>query len=328
MSRGLLLVVSSWVAWAQADPSADVMLAQVAEVTRTARTWEAAGVRTTTDGSGEAQPREQFKIAYRQEQPFAGRLEMTGGANPLLRVCDGASQWTYYPAKKSYVRVMLPQLGPCVWPINAWPPVRNNMVTPVPAGTDRIAVDGRPRQCQVIRGAFVPAPSWPRGNVLSVCVDAVTKTILRYELRETDPRRRVSTTTFDMIHRDADLDPNLFKFQPPAGSRQSAVINWLDPMIVPETGVLTVSNCVTAPLLISMEPAQPPSAAAQAPKPSLVVLHAEISAEGIPRNIRILRTLGAEWDGKAIEALGKWRFDPAISNGKAVAVATVIAVGF
>lgn len=59
-----------------------------------------------------------------------------------------------------------------------------------------------------------------------------------------------------------------------------------------------------------------------------VVLWATISEEGRATNIQIQRPVGAGLDDKAIEAVQRWRFRPAMKNGSPVAVRINIEINF
>jgi Gram-negative bacterial TonB protein C-terminal len=199
-------------------------------------------------------------------------------------------------------------------PFNALPPIRNTISSPELAGTDRIMVEGHPRPCQVVRGVLTATPDSPRTRTRTVCIDTATNTVLRYQMRDDNLRRRITTTTFSSISRDVDLASPLFKFDPPEGSREAAITSWTDPLVAPETGAFRVSNRVTAPLLINMEPPEPPSVAAVPPKPGIVVLHVEISADGVPGKVRVIQGLGPDWARKGIESVEKWRFEPGVGD--------------
>jgi len=58
------------------------------------------------------------------------------------------------------------------------------------------------------------------------------------------------------------------------------------------------------------------------------VLYLVVSPEGLPRDIRVARVLGHGLDEKAIEAVKRWRFEPARKDGKPVAVAVNVEVAF
>jgi TonB family protein len=53
-----------------------------------------------------------------------------------------------------------------------------------------------------------------------------------------------------------------------------------------------------------------------------------VSPEGLPRDVRVVRSLGHGLDEKAIEAVKRWRFEPAQKDGKPVAVMVNVEVSF
>jgi protein TonB len=59
-----------------------------------------------------------------------------------------------------------------------------------------------------------------------------------------------------------------------------------------------------------------------------VTLLAIIGADGLPRNLTVVRSLGMGLDEKAMETVRTWRFDPAKKDGHAVAVQMNIIVNF
>jgi TonB family protein len=61
----------------------------------------------------------------------------------------------------------------------------------------------------------------------------------------------------------------------------------------------------------------------------MVVLHLIVTAEGYASNIQVKRSLGYGLDEKAVEAVGTWRFEPAVDpNDKPVPVWTDVEVNF
>lgn len=58
------------------------------------------------------------------------------------------------------------------------------------------------------------------------------------------------------------------------------------------------------------------------------VLYMIVGSDGKPRDIKVARTLGLGLDEKAIEAVERWRFDPATKDGKPVAVQVNVEVHF
>lgn len=59
-----------------------------------------------------------------------------------------------------------------------------------------------------------------------------------------------------------------------------------------------------------------------------VLLWVVIGADGIPRDIKVARSLGMGLDEKAVEAVRKWKFEPGKKDGHPVAVQVIIDVNF
>jgi TonB family protein len=59
-----------------------------------------------------------------------------------------------------------------------------------------------------------------------------------------------------------------------------------------------------------------------------VVLWLVIGADGLPKQMRVQRSLGMGLDEKAMEAVKKWRFKPAMRNGQPVPVQVNVEVNF
>jgi TonB family protein len=58
------------------------------------------------------------------------------------------------------------------------------------------------------------------------------------------------------------------------------------------------------------------------------LLSATVGADGTPRDLKTLRSLGLGLDEKAIAAVAKWRFRPATKNGEPIDTKTQIEVNF
>jgi len=60
----------------------------------------------------------------------------------------------------------------------------------------------------------------------------------------------------------------------------------------------------------------------------VVVLWLIVGPDGRPRDMKVLRALGMGLDQKAIEAVRQWKFEPAMKDGKPVAVQINVEVNF
>jgi protein TonB len=71
-----------------------------------------------------------------------------------------------------------------------------------------------------------------------------------------------------------------------------------------------------------------PEKAHREQKEGTVVLFMVVGAGGLPRNIKIAHSLSPELDEAAIDAVKKWKFDPATKDGNPVAVQINVEVTF
>ena len=88
------------------------------------------------------------------------------------------------------------------------------------------------------------------------------------------------------------------------------------------------SRPTTRPQLIYKVDPEFSEQARQAKFEGTVLLSIEIDASGRTSNIRVERGLGLGLDEKAEEAVARWRFRPALRDGKAVAAAATVEVRF
>jgi TonB family protein len=85
---------------------------------------------------------------------------------------------------------------------------------------------------------------------------------------------------------------------------------------------------VTSPKVLSRAEPTYTEQARDAHRDGVVVLYVEITSEGRPQNIQILRGVGLGLDESAQESLRQWTFKPAIKDGKPVTVMLMVEVNF
>jgi len=93
-------------------------------------------------------------------------------------------------------------------------------------------------------------------------------------------------------------------------------------------GVFRMGGGVSAPTVLYKVEPEYSEEARKAKYQGTVMLYVEVDANGHPRNLRVLRSLGLGLDEKAIEAVEKWKFRPGYKDGKAVTVQATIEVNF
>ena len=85
---------------------------------------------------------------------------------------------------------------------------------------------------------------------------------------------------------------------------------------------------VTAPRAIYAPDPAYPKEASDAKREGAVVLWCVVEPDGTIRRVRVVRSLGHDFDESAMTAVRKWKLEPAMKNGKPVAVQINIEVAF
>jgi TonB family protein len=93
-------------------------------------------------------------------------------------------------------------------------------------------------------------------------------------------------------------------------------------------GVFHVGGGVSAPRATYSPDPEYSEEARKAKYQGTCVLWLIVGPDGKPRDIRVTHTLGLGLDEKAIEAVKTWKFDPAMKDGKPVAVEISVQVDF
>src|SRR5882762_10041467 len=93
-------------------------------------------------------------------------------------------------------------------------------------------------------------------------------------------------------------------------------------------GFFHVGGGVSAPRVIFQPDPEYSEEARKAKYQGTCVLWLVVGPDGKPRDIRVARSLGLGLDEKAIEAVKTWKFEPAMKDGKPVAVQINVEVSF
>lgn len=93
-------------------------------------------------------------------------------------------------------------------------------------------------------------------------------------------------------------------------------------------GVFRVGGGVTAPRAIDAPDPEYSEEARKAKYQGTCLLWLIVGPDGKPHDIKVARALGMGLDEKAIEAVRNWKFEPAMLNGKPVAVQINVEVNF
>jgi len=93
-------------------------------------------------------------------------------------------------------------------------------------------------------------------------------------------------------------------------------------------GVFRIGGGVTGPKAIYQPEPEYSEEARKAKFQGTVVLSIVVGADGVPRDIKVARSLGLGLDEKAIETVKTWKFEPGTKDGKPVATYATIEVAF
>jgi TonB family protein len=325
--RPLMLLVCASVAFAQQGEDARPLLQQVADAARNVKSWRAEYVVTVeTTGEG-VQSKTEMPVKETVQCASLARREATLAGTPVLIICDGTNMWTYALSAKQYLKAA-GTTAACASYFSGWTRLMDGLQSAVITGSDTLVFEGVPTACALVRAENSTL-------TMTMCVDRSRSLILR----ETVEARAVPnpsspnvmpskmTILYSSIEKDPVLPPDYFKFEPPPESTLSAGPGV--PAGNSPPGVFCVGHCdVTSSILLSkVEPTYTQEARA-AKIEGAVVLYVEVAPDGVPQNIRVLRGLDPGLDQKAIEAVSKWRFQPAMKDGKPVTVAAQVEVNF
>ncbi|HLX85144.1 MAG TPA: energy transducer TonB [Terriglobales bacterium] len=97
---------------------------------------------------------------------------------------------------------------------------------------------------------------------------------------------------------------------------------------VPQQVYRAVGRGVTAPHPIHHPEPEYTDRALKERQQGTVVLKLVVGSDGLPRDVRVYRSLSADLDESAINAVKKWKFAPAMKDGKPVAVLILVEVSF
>jgi TonB family protein len=92
--------------------------------------------------------------------------------------------------------------------------------------------------------------------------------------------------------------------------------------------ILRVEHGVSAPVLLSSVDPEFTDAARKAKHQGICVLSIIVDAHGMPQNIKVVRALGMGLDEKAVEAVGRYRFKPAMKDRMPIPVRMNVEIDF
>lgn len=267
-----------------------------------------------------------FRDILDEELIAAWRKDDRANLEPVIepladpRVAAGIVEFSW---RQQRVATFIPAYAPMLadlmgrYPDSAQPFLDDLLASTAPG---QHALDLSPPEVQAVCRILIDMPDirrWKK-NTLQILLHyrQEAKALLDKDLEGDDAEKRDRASGWLHDLAAADAAP-LSSVKPPE--------NRGDPL---PASIYRPGNGVTSPTALSrVEPAYS-ELARKLRVQGTVGLQLVISADGMPQNFRILRTVGYGLDEKAIEAVRQWRFDPSMKDGKAVAALAAIQVTF
>jgi TonB family protein len=98
-------------------------------------------------------------------------------------------------------------------------------------------------------------------------------------------------------------------------------------ILATQTGLLLAQSVTPPKLVRQVEPEYPAEARVKRVE-GVVTLYIQVSAKGVAENIKVVRSLNADLDARAIRAVQQWRFQPAKKDGNPVSMSANVDVQF
>ncbi len=333
-----------------AADNAASLIADVARKVQAAKMWEAEGVLTTenTDGASGSMPEIPFRVSVQNAVGgpvlARARLEVTGGVNPLVRVCDGHIQESYLVVSKRYWKTADETIDVCAYPFTEWAKLDSELHSPVVIGKENLKMEERTIKCTVVRGAFADQNSALAGS-RTLWIDEISKMVWMYRIggASDEPGRPGGHTVQSYkflwqaqagIRRSDDLwmlEPDEGATEILPSSATSEATNPPSPVPLPlalPKNLYRIGGKVSPPALIHKTEPTYTKAAQHAKIEGRVILSAEVHPDGKAHNFQIVQNLDPGLDQKAIEAVTQWRFRPGMRDGNPVAVLATFEINF
>ena len=169
-----------------ADNAAN-LIADVAHKARAATMWEAEGVLSAENPDGTIVSMSEVPFRISMQNAVSGpasaraRLEVTGGVNPIVRVCDGHIQGSYLVGSKRYWKTADETIDVCAYPFTEWAKLDSELHSPVVIGKENLKIEERTIKCTVVTGKFAGQNSALAGS-RTLWIDEISKMVWMYRI--------------------------------------------------------------------------------------------------------------------------------------------------
>jgi TonB family protein len=165
----------------------------------------------------------------------------------------------------------------------------------------------------------------PDGSTVTEDRELWLSTHYRMPLMQVTRSERGKTTATVISFDSAEPDPALFRI--PDGF----VVNDAPPppdYVPPAPGTVRIGDDVSAPVVLKAPEAEFSEEARRKQASGKVLVYLIVNEKGVPEDVRVLRGAGLGMDEKAVEAVKKYRFKPAMRAGMPVRVEMNVEVNF
>jgi TonB family protein len=326
--RLLITLLLSGLSSAQADDDALVLLREVASSARNTNTWRAEGVEVAQlAGRGMNNLRDEIHFKIAVQSPLKMRRENSGDDH-TQSVCDGTDR-LYTGDGLSFHRFSVPVGNECKFSLADFYELDENPASATVIGDDHVRLADGLHECKVIR---VERNRDVQGDtklqsVRTMCIDQSEHLILRDSTESVDAASQMHSTraiTFTSFERDPRFRPDDFNFSIPTGTieDQGPQLGTDEPASI--AGLYPIGPHILYPRLISKVAPSYTDEARESRLSGLVLVSLEVAQDGSPQNVKVVRGLGHGLDGKAIESVRNWHFNPGMRDGVPVAVGPLI----
>ena len=322
-----LVPLLSTIGLAQTDDHAHLLLRDVITTAQATRSWRAEGVVISEMTGPDMNLRDETRFKIAAQSPLRMRQE-NSGSDTTLSVCDGTDMF-YFTGGTSFYRSPAAVSQGCSLSLADFYKLEENPVSVTIIGRDRVQLTEGGRECEVVRAEWNRDVQVGRGQwhlVRTMCIDPVRHLIVRDiadGVQSVSGMHSMSSTNYTSLELNPNLPSSVFEFSIETGAMEDQGPQMGNGEAGSKDGVYSIGPRVSYPRLVSkVEPAYPEEARGYRAS-GLVLISCTVGSDGTPRNLKVVRGLGHGLDEKAIKAAGRWRFDPGMKDGVAVAVGPV-----
>jgi TonB family protein len=320
---GIMLLISV-AASAQSEDRALQLLRLAESSAQEVKSWRAE-ITETGELTGKGMNlHDETHVTFAVQSP-GKMLRRNSGDDVTMTVCDGNERF-YSGDGHSFYRSQAAVGQGCSYSLTDYYQLEANPISVRLVGRDHVQLNGGPVECELVQAEWNrDAPGVPARlhTVRTMCIDPARYLILRDHKESTDVTsdlHSVETKVLTSYESNPKFPLGTFELSVPTGTMQAEPPSMSSAEPLPVNGIYPMGTRVPYPRLVSkIEPSYTEDAI-QARMSGLVLVSLTVAPDGTPQNMKVVRGLGHGLDEKAIEAVGRWHFDPVRLGSEAIAV--------